>query len=240
MPEEPEVETQDLQDTVEEMREEREERVAEARRTAWTRWISLSTALLAVVAAIAALQSGTLVNESLAAKNDAVLKQAQASDQWAYYQAKGIKENGALQTADLLSANPAAASLSASWRKQAVRYRADQDKSRKLAKGFEQDRDALGEEAERLLERHHIFAFCVTFTQVAIALSAIAALTRSRPVWYFSLLIGIFGVCLFFNGVSSSRKPHESRPAMSRSETPTLKRNQMHENVKEKNPATPK
>ena len=91
MPEEAEVETKELQETIEEMREERAERVEAERRTAWTRWISLGTALLAVVAAVGALQSGTLVNEALVKKNESVLHQAQASDQWAYYQAKGIK-----------------------------------------------------------------------------------------------------------------------------------------------------
>src|SRR5437867_1669371 len=83
MPEEIEIETKELQETIEEMRDERAERLLEAKQSSWTRWISLSTALLAVVAAVAALESGSLVNEALIVKNNAVLKQSQASDQWA-------------------------------------------------------------------------------------------------------------------------------------------------------------
>ncbi|MFI5384518.1 MAG: DUF4337 family protein [Fimbriimonadales bacterium] len=51
----------------------------------------MSTAIVAVLAAIAAMKSGGLANEALLAKNDAILSQSKASDQWNYDQAKGIK-----------------------------------------------------------------------------------------------------------------------------------------------------
>src|SRR2546430_3262511 len=50
----------------------------------WISWVALSTALLAVLAAIAGLLSGDRVNE-------AMMSQIESADQWAYYQAKGIK-----------------------------------------------------------------------------------------------------------------------------------------------------
>src|SRR4051812_1801928 len=50
----------------------------------WISWVALSTAILAVLAAIAGLLSGQHANEAMA-------NQIEASDQWAYYQAKGIK-----------------------------------------------------------------------------------------------------------------------------------------------------
>src|SRR6267378_8309759 len=57
---------------------------AEHSGAAWISWVALSTALLAVLAAIAGLLSGKHVNE-------AMMNQIEASDQWNYYQAKGIK-----------------------------------------------------------------------------------------------------------------------------------------------------
>ena len=201
MPEEPEIETRELQETIDEIREERAEEQRELR---WTGWISLSTALLAVVAAIAALQSGTLVNESLMRKNESVLRQAQASDQWSYYQAKGLKRNGALQTADLMSANPALVALAGKYAAEAKRYKQEQDDIQKQAQKLERERDDNDREAEALLHRHHTFAFCVTFTQVAIALSAIAALTRRKPMWYLSLLVGVGGLIWFFEGLAGA------------------------------------
>src|SRR5919199_1180499 len=50
----------------------------------WLSWVALSTAVLAVLAAIAGLLSGQRANE-------AMTDQIEASDQWAFYQAKGIK-----------------------------------------------------------------------------------------------------------------------------------------------------
>src|SRR5215472_17033730 len=51
---------------------------------AWISWVALSTAILAVLAAIASLLSGEHANE-------AMLSQIEASNEWNYYQAKGIK-----------------------------------------------------------------------------------------------------------------------------------------------------
>src|SRR6478672_8513718 len=53
--------------------------------------IALTTALLAALGAIAALRAGATVNEALVLKTEAARLQGEASDQWAYYQAKGIK-----------------------------------------------------------------------------------------------------------------------------------------------------
>src|SRR5664280_2289178 len=46
--------------------------------------VALSTAIIAVFAALCSLMAGHHANEAL-------IEQIQASDQWAYYQAKGIK-----------------------------------------------------------------------------------------------------------------------------------------------------
>jgi len=83
MPEQPEVETERLHEAIHE----------ELERAGGTmlRRIALTTAVFAALAAIAALEAGDTVNEALVLKTEAGRLQAQASDQWAYYQAKGIK-----------------------------------------------------------------------------------------------------------------------------------------------------
>lgn len=167
------------------------------------RAISLSTAVLAVVAAVAALQSSTLVNEALLEQIKATALQAQSSDQWAYYQAKGIKSHAAAQTADLLSANPAQAGLTDKYAQSAERYRQEQRETETKARELEQQRDEKERQSHALMRRHHPFAYCVTFTQIAIALSAIAALTRRPPVWYASLAVGLIGVCFLLQGFAT-------------------------------------
>ncbi len=208
MPEEVEFEAHEAQSSVEEAGEAHEK--AQEANNAWLRWISLSTALLAVIAAVAALQSGSLVNEALVKKNESILKQAQASDSWAYYQAKGIKSNTAQQTAQILalSPNPAGAQQAAHWKGEAARYTHEQSKLQEESKKLEEERDESTRESNELMEQHHLFAYCVTFTQVAIALSAIAALTRRRPMWYLSLLVGLIGLGLLVSGFLHGVAPH--------------------------------
>src|SRR5439155_1050266 len=51
----------------------------------------VTAALLAVLASISALEAEHAAAEAILAKNDAVLWQSRASDEWAYRQAKSIK-----------------------------------------------------------------------------------------------------------------------------------------------------
>src|SRR5207253_823348 len=64
------------------------------------------------------------------------------------------------------------------------------------AKEKEKERDERSTEADHLLHRHHLFADTVALLQVSIALGAVAALTRSRPVWLASMLVGLAGIGL--------------------------------------------
>src|SRR6516165_9337771 len=88
MPED-ELETSEFKEKLEEATERAVEE--SEHRTRWIVYLSFSTALIAVLAAIAALESGTYSNQALILKNEALLAQAKASDQWAYYQAKSVK-----------------------------------------------------------------------------------------------------------------------------------------------------
>jgi len=229
MPEEIEVETDHLQETIEELHKEREEREQEAKDTAWTRYISLTTAFLAVIAAVAALQAGSLANQSLVAKNESILAQTKASDQWSYYQAAGIKSNTAKHTAAILKALPNhAADAGTEWEQESEKYEKTKNKTKSDAEEHEKERDKKSEEAEVLLQHHEVFALCVTCTQVAIALSAIAALTKRRAVWYVSMLAGAIGLVLFMNGylkkVAPVEKTHESAPTSKPAESPEIKK----------------
>src|SRR5579862_7329385 len=86
--EEQEIPTEHLQEAIHEKAEEAKER--------WTLYVALSTAFMAVLAAIAGLLGGHQVNEAL-------IDQIRSSDQWSYYQAKGIKSEIAASTDKILA-----------------------------------------------------------------------------------------------------------------------------------------
>ncbi|NUO38725.1 MAG: DUF4337 domain-containing protein [Gemmatimonadaceae bacterium] len=156
------------------------------------RSIALTTAFLAGLAAVASLLAGSTVNEALVLKSEATRLQAQASDQWAYYQAKGIKAAIAGSAASAYAA--AGKPMPDTLKNAAARYTLQQEDIAGKARELEKERDARDAEAGGLLGRHHRYAYAVAMLQVAIALGAVAALTRRRPIWVFSMAIGVAGV----------------------------------------------
>jgi hypothetical protein len=189
MPEEIEIDTDKLREAIDEEIEKEDKGGARL-----VRWIALTTAILAALAAIASLEAGATVNEALVLKTESTRLQSQASDQWAYYQAKGIKAD--VVQASATSYTAAGKEPPAEIAKQFARYTAQQDTIREKAKELESERDTKSAEADELLERHHHYAGAVALFQVAIALGAIAALTRVRSVWVGSLVVGGAGIVL--------------------------------------------
>jgi hypothetical protein len=187
MPEAPEVEIDSVHESIHE--------TVEREGGAFLRRIALSTALLAAFAAVASLQAGATVNEALVLKMEATELQASASDQWAYYQAKGIK--AAVQEAVRESWLAADKAAPARLDQTIQRYTREQEEIKKDAEDQERARDDKTKQADRLLARHHTLANAVALFQIAIALGAVAALTRARAVWLVSLLVGAGAIALF-------------------------------------------
>ncbi|HET6438898.1 MAG TPA: DUF4337 family protein [Anaeromyxobacter sp.] len=186
MPEAPEIETERLHEAIHEE--------LEREGGAFLRKVALSTALLAALAAIASLQAGATVNEALVLKAEATRLQAEASDQWAYYQAKGVK--AAVQEAIAASWQAAGKQAPPAAAEDVARYAAEQKTIRAKAEEKEAERDRVSSEADHLLHHHHRFAGAVALFQVAIALGAVAALTRHRLIWAGSVVVGLVGLVL--------------------------------------------
>lgn len=128
---------------------------------------ALLSALLAVLAAISALMSGHYAN-------DAMLEQIHASDSWAYYQAKGIKAS----LAELKSDDAKVAD-----------YKKQQEE-------IKQEAEKKQHESEHHLKVHEILSGAVTLFQVAIALTAIAVLTRRKHFVSIAAGLGAMGLVL--------------------------------------------
>jgi hypothetical protein len=163
----------------------------------WMRWLGLSTAIFAVVAAIASLRAGHFANEALLHANEGTLKQSQASDEWAYYQAKGNKSVTRASAAEVLSAMHADGDAAQHAKDDAEKYKKEQDEIQVEARKLEDERTKLLAESFEDLHRHQNFAYAVTSLQVAIGLSAVAALIARRGVWLFAVVVGIAGMALF-------------------------------------------
>jgi hypothetical protein len=194
MPEE-ELETGEIREQLEESNKRAEEGEFRAR---WIVYLSFSTALIAVLAAISSLESGAYSNDALLLKNEALLAQTRAADQWAYYQAKSVKGTiYSSQAAQLLTSNP---ELAAKAQKEAERYGKEEQEISKTANELEKKVAEDSEHSSESMEHHHRFAYAVTMFQISIALAAVAALSRQRAVWFGGLLVAVVGLVYFVDG----------------------------------------
>lgn len=176
MPEEIEVPTEHLHEHMEHHAEESKEQ--------WVMGVALSSAFLAAFAAVAALMAGYHANE-------AMIDRIKSSDQWSYYQSKGIKSGVLGNKVDLLKSLKKP--VKEDDLKKIEQYKEDQEKISEEAKKFE-------ESSEGHLKHHETLAHSVTLFQVAIAVGAIAALTRRKPFWFVSLGFGVIGMVFFALG----------------------------------------
>jgi len=169
--------------------------------------IAVTTAVLAVLAALSSLLAGRAAHHSLAELNQAAIAQNLASDQWNFYQAKGIKRHVFEVQRDVLrsQSGPAAVKLAAAYDKEVKRYATDQEQIMKDAKAQEHERDAAKATAQRFDERYQRLSLAVSCFQVGIVVSSVAAIVRRPGLWYLGLAGGAVGLLfmaqeLFFSG----------------------------------------
>lgn len=151
---------------------------AEHSKDKWSMYLAVSTAIMAVMAAFGSLLAGHYSNE-------AMISQIRSSDQWAYYQAKGIKYEILHSTIRLDKEGAEADQIKAAMAK----YKSEQAEITAKADKYEK-------ESEMHLQKHNTVSYGVTLFQIAIAISAIAMLTGRRFLWYFSILLSLAGMVM--------------------------------------------
>ena len=148
--------------------------------------VALTAAILAVLASISALEAEHTAAEAILHKNEAVLWQAKASDEWAYRQAKSIKLH-------LQELRPGEASSAAGDRSEIVA-------SEERARADERERDEANSAAMARFEQHHRFAIGTSLLQIAIVLETVAAVVGRRWLWYGGMVVGAAGALALANG----------------------------------------
>lgn len=173
--------------------------MAEEKKEPWLSYLALTTVILAVCATLATFKGGGYSTR-------AVLSQSQASDQWAYYQAKSIKEYIYELQKEKLELE--IETLRGKASPKAIKgYEEKLDAYSKKAKKYEGEKSDIQKEAKKLEEirddakRHsQAFGVAVIFLQIAILLSSIAALMKKKVVWVLGLGVGVIGMIYFVNG----------------------------------------
>ncbi|MBI3593553.1 MAG: DUF4337 domain-containing protein [Nitrospirae bacterium] len=189
-----------LEETIHELEEERKEHHLEEKKIAWIKYVALTTALIAVLAAIATMESNFHTNEALLSKNSSILSQARASDQWAYYQAKGIKGIIYDSQKDLLHDLKKDSSLLVNYGEKVKKYKDEQSEIKLKAEELEKQAEENSRKSSENMEHHHGFALSEVMFQVAIALSSVAAMTRRKELWLLGIGLSTVGLFYFLDG----------------------------------------
>ena len=163
------------------------------------RRVALVTAVFAVLLAIAALGGNHAMKEML-------LAQQKSSDQWAFYQAKVIREHQyrgqkLRLEADLIergdAMKPAARekveALMRKFEEEEKRYNTEKKDIEKDAKKLEHERDVWQ-------AKDPYFLVAEALLQIAIVMSSVSILARSRLIFSFSLGLAVIGAILTLNG----------------------------------------
>jgi hypothetical protein len=173
---------EELEDPTESLHEHIHEAAhqASAEGTKWIVYVALTTAIIAVLSAITGLLAANHADE-------AMLSQIRASDQWTYYQAKGIKTEVLISENKILTAMGKPINFEDT--KKEAANKAEQAETFKKARGYENE-SHLHEAG------HNRLARSVTLFQIAIAIGAISILVKKRLYWFISL--GFAGIATFF------------------------------------------
>jgi hypothetical protein len=152
--------------------------------------VTFTIAVLAVVAAISASLETTESDAAISAKNDAVLAQDEATDQWGFANSKALRKNIYAIAAD--AAGPKADAYAKSVAKESV----GEGQAKAQAQAFEAKREALLAKGEVHEERHGRLTVASTLLHMAIAIATLAIILRRRWPWYAALALSAAGAAV--------------------------------------------
>jgi hypothetical protein len=157
---------------------------------AFSRRVAVTTAIYAVVLALASLGGNYATKEML-------LAQQLSSDQWAFYQAKVIREH--LYRAQKMlveSTQPGRGEeLARVFAAEEKRYNEEKKEIEAAAKRLEHARDGYR-------TRDPYFDYAEVFLQIAIVTASVSILAGSRALYVFSIAIAGLGILYTVDGFS--------------------------------------
>ena len=154
-----------------------------------TNSIAMFTAIIATVGAIFGYMGGATQANAGLYKNNAAIKKTEASNQWNYYQAKSSKQNLSELALEL-----APASKKAFYQDEIKRYKSEKSEIKANAEKLEAESKHWDELSDEQMHQHHRWAQATTVLQVAIAMAAIALLSKKRWTEWAMYGAGAIGV----------------------------------------------
>ena len=154
--------------------------------------IAMFTAVIATVGAIFAYMGGATQANAGLYKNNAAIKKTEASNPWNFFQAKSTKQSLAEVSRDLTTGD----GEKAKYQAKIDRYEKEKGEIKTVAEGLEKDSADWDKRSDEQMHQHHRWAQATTALQVAIALAAIALLTKKKWLEWGMFGMGALGVAI--------------------------------------------
>ena len=153
--------------------------------------LAVVTAILATVGAIFSFMSGATESEALRLENEASIRRTEADNKWAVLLTVSGEQNLAEVAIEL-----AADTKRAYFQGEVARLAAEIQVARSAATGLGAEAMALDAASDEQLRRHHRWSQATTVLQIAIAMAAIALLTKRRWLVYGVISLGGAGLVI--------------------------------------------
>lgn len=149
--------------------------------------VSLTMAILAVLVAVAALLGHR-------AHTEEVVLQAKSSDQWAYYQAKNIRQH---EDELFVAANNAGvgAEVREKIAQEAERYKKEKDGIQENARDLEREVAVERQRADR-------YDLAEVFLEIGLVITSITLLSGRRIFWHLGIVMSVLGVVVAVLGAT--------------------------------------
>jgi len=178
----------ELKSFITELKADRAAQKDKEQRESWTKYTSMSLVFIAVLAAVATQWAGKYSSRTLVELNNSTFYQAEASDQWSYYQAKSIKQNLYESLREVAPKDSGAGEVAvATFKAKVAKYEKEKADIKKGAEDLEKKRDASRAAATRSSEHGGGMGTAMSIFQIAIAMGSICLVTKKRSLWYFAL-----------------------------------------------------
>jgi hypothetical protein len=153
--------------------------------------ISITISIMAVLVAAVTLLGHRAHTEEL-------LRQSQAADRWAQYQAKSVRLHETQGFSDVVNIvasldKEKGEALREKYIKEVEHYQSDKEDISKEAKDLEAERDLAGRRADR-------FDGGEALLEIGLVICSITLLTRRKAFWFGGLFIGAVGIALALTG----------------------------------------
>ena len=152
--------------------------------------IAMFTAIIATVGALFGYMGGATQANAGLYKNNAAIKKTEASNQWNYYQAKSSKQNLSELAMELTP------SKKEFYQDEIKRYKGEKAEIKAAAEKLEAESKHWDVQSDEQMHQHHRWAQATTVLQVAIAMAAIALLSKKKWLEYVMYGAGAMGMVI--------------------------------------------